>query len=490
MSTIKILASKPSPFLVQSGYTDSKNAIGITEPAASPDSTSESSIERQTQVPPDKTRGKVWIEAYGCSSSMNDSEIMSGLLMNEGYGIAKTRQEASINVIVTCSVKDNTEHKMLNRIAKLTESSRPLVVAGCLPKADQLKVQSINPRASLIGPATVQKITKVVQSSISGKKQIELESEQGSFQKLNIPKIRLNPLVSIVQIASGCLSQCSFCQTKLIKADLKSYRLGDILRQVRTDVAQGCKEIWLSSTDNGCYGRDIGTDLTELLKRCCEIRGDFKIRVGMMNPMYIPQLLHDLLGVYIQNDQIMKFLHIPVQSGSNRILKKMKRGHSAQTFLNAVQAFREKIPELTIATDVIVGYPSETEEDFHQTIELLRVTQPDIVNVSKYSSRPGVSAALEKKVDSHITKQRTQLLDKILNDISSIRNSRWLGWKGEVLVDEIGDNYIQGRNYAYKPILLNASAPCSCTPCIPSLGSKIFAKVVDYSRYALRADML
>jgi threonylcarbamoyladenosine tRNA methylthiotransferase CDKAL1 len=484
-----MLASAPHFFLVQNGYTDSKNANNNTEPEASPDSASRS-CDRPSEGPSNKTVRKVWIEAYGCSSSVNDSEIMSGLLKKEGYGIAKTPQEASVNIIVTCSVKDNTEHKMLSRIAKLTESSTPLVVAGCLPKADRLKVQSVSPLASLIGPGTVQKITEVVQSAISGNTQIELEDDVNSLQKLNIPKIRLNPIISIVQIASGCLSQCSFCQTRLVKASLKSYRVGDILRQVRTDVAQGCKEIWLSSTDNGCYGTDIGTDLAELLRKCCKIPGDFKIRVGMMNPMYIPRLLRELVNVYLQNHQIMKFLHIPVQSGSDRILRKMKRGHSAQTFLDAVQAFREKIPEMTIATDVIVGYPSETEEDFQQTIDLLRMTQPDVVNVSKYSSRPGVSAALEKKVDSHITKQRTQLLDLILNDISSTRNSRWLGWKGQVVIDEIGDSYVQGRNYAYKPVLLNTSASCGSAPCILQLGSKVNAKVINYSRYALRANLM
>jgi threonylcarbamoyladenosine tRNA methylthiotransferase CDKAL1 len=436
---------------------------------------------------PNKAGRKVWIEAYGCSASINDSEIMSGLLRNDGYCIARNPQEASVNIIVTCSVKDNTEHKMLSRIAKLSESASPLVVAGCLPKADQLKVQAINPFASLIGPGTVQKITKVVQSAVSGSTQVELEDDAKLPQKINVPKLRLNPIVSIVQIASGCLSQCSFCQTKLVKAGLKSYRPGDILRQIRTDIAQGCREIWLSSTDNGCYGRDIGTDLVELLSKCCQVEGDFKIRVGMMNPMYIPQLLQRLVHVFLQNHQLMKFLHIPVQSGSDRILRKMKRGHSARTFLDAVRIFRCNIPELTIATDVIVGYPSETEEDFQETIDLLQLAQPDIVNLSKYSARPGVSSASEKKIDSHITKRRTQCIDKIVKDISSARNSRWLGWAGEVIIDEIHKNCIQGRNYAYKPIILDTFAPSKPQPAIPSLGSKVNAKVVGYSRYALRA---
>jgi threonylcarbamoyladenosine tRNA methylthiotransferase CDKAL1 len=436
-----------------------------------------------------EAKEKVWIEAYGCSASINDSEIISGLLRNDGYEISETSHDASINIIVTCSVKDVTEHRMLHRIAKLSESGNPLVVAGCLPKADRLKVESVNPRASLIGPDTIEKITEVVRSASSGRKQVELEENKFN-QKLNIPKLRLNSAVSIVQIASGCKSECSFCQTKLVKGDLTSYRPGDIIRQIQIDVNQGCKEIWLSSTDNGCYGRDIGTDLANLLLRCCGIEGDFKIRVGMMNPMYIPQLLHSLLDIFSQNNKVFKFLHIPVQSGSDRILRKMKRGHSAQTFLNAVRVFRDKIPEITIATDIIIGYPSETEDDFRQTVDLLQAARPDIVNLSKYSARPGVLAATEKKVPSNITKNRTRHLDKILKEISFARNSLWEGWTGDIIIDEIAENYVQGRNYAYKPIMVTAPNISKVGGDVISLGSKVNIKVIDFSRHALRGNLI
>jgi tRNA A37 methylthiotransferase MiaB len=168
----------------------------------------------------------------------------------------------------------------------------------------------------------------------------------------------------------------------------------------------------------------------------------------------------------------------------------MKRGHSARTFLDVVQLFRKRIPEVTIATDVIVGYPSETEEDFQQTIDLLEVAQPDIVNLSKYSARPGVLASSEKKIASHITKERTRRLDKIVKDISSARNSRWLGWTGDIIIDEIAENCIQGRNYAYKPIVLHTGAPSKSSPCVLPLGSKVKAEVIDYSKYALRAKLI
>jgi tRNA A37 methylthiotransferase MiaB len=167
----------------------------------------------------------------------------------------------------------------------------------------------------------------------------------------------------------------------------------------------------------------------------------------------------------------------------------MRRGHSAQTFLKAVQIFRDRIPEITIATDIIVGYPSETEEDFQQTVDILEMTKPDIVNVSMYSARHGVLASCEKKVPSHITKDRSRRLDKIVSDISSLRNSQWVGWTGEIVVDEIAENFVQGRNYAYKPIILTSNHKENLRDAL-SLGSVVRVKVFGSSRYALRANLL
>ena len=251
------------------------------------------------------------------------------------------------------------------------------------------------------------------------------------------------------------MSECSFCQTKLAKGRLRSYRIGEILRQIRSDIADGCKEIWLSSTDNGCYGKDIGSDLVHLLRSCCLIEGDYKIRVGMMNPMYLPCMLKEMIEVFSANDKIFKFLHIPVQSGSDRILRKMKRGHTVKTYRNIVRAFRKALPEITIATDVIIGFPSETNEDFLKTIDLLKETEPDIVNSSKYSSRSGTEACKLKQVDSHIVKQRSEQIHKLIKEIGAKRNSIWKGWRGTVTIDEINGRNIQGRNYAYKPVLLS-----------------------------------
>jgi MiaB/RimO family radical SAM methylthiotransferase len=286
------------------------------------------------------------------------------------------------------------------------------------------------------------------------------------------------------------MSECSFCQTKLAKGMLRSYRIGDILRQMRSDIADGCKEIWLSSTDNGCYGKDIGSDLVKLLRACSALEGDYKIRVGMMNPMYLPGMIEDLVQVFSDNDKIFKFLHIPVQSGSDTILRKMKRGHTVNTYRNIVKAFRKVFPEITIATDVIVGFPSETDQDFLKTIALIKETEPDIVNSSKYSARSGTEACKLKRVDSFIIKQRSECLHKLIKETSAKRNSMWKGWKGNVIIDEIGENIIQGRNYAYKPVLLplECLALCKSSNFKTYLGDKISVEISGYSTYSLTSS--
>lgn len=349
-----------------------------------------------------KSKPKVWIEAYGCSASMADSEMIGGILKEAGYEIATKRSESALNLIVTCSVKDTTEHKMMSRIRTMVKSGKPLVVAGCLPKADKAKIESASSSASLIGPNSIDKAPDAVRSALSGDRLVALKDSQ--LDKVNIPRVRLNPVISIVEIANGCMSECTFCQTKIAKGWLRSYRIGDIVRQIKSDIKSGCKEVWLSSTDNGCYGRDIDSNLVDLLQACCSIEGNFKIRVGMMNPMYLPAILDRMVRLFCENDKLFKFLHIPVQSGSNRVLRKMKRGHTSKTFIDIVQAFRDRIPEMTISTDIIVGFPSETEDDFKQTIDLLERSEPDTVNISRYAARPKTEASgwKEMKVSSQV----------------------------------------------------------------------------------------
>ena len=419
---------------------------------------------------------KIWVEAYGCSASFSDSEMISGLIVNGGHTLADSSEESDLNLIVTCSVKDATAAKMVHRIKE--SNSKPLVVAGCLPKAEQQTVEKFAENASLLGPNSIGKTLQVIKSTLDGQKMIALDDTD--ITKIGLPKIRLNTAIGIVEIASGCMSECTFCQTKLSKGDLKSYRIGDIVRQVKTEISDGCNEVWLTSTDNGCYGLDIESDLPELVNAVSEIDKQFFIRVGMMNPMYMPKIRDGLLKSF-ESNKVFKFLHVPVQSGSNKVLNDMKRGHTEKTFRDITNEFRKKFERFTISTDVIVGFPTETEEDFEDTLNLLENTKPDIVNLSKYSQRPGTSAAEMKQIDVTEVKRRSKITYELINRISEKNNKNWIGWKGQVIFDEDHEDQIRGRNFAYKPIFVKEK---------PKIGQISTVKIIDATTHSLIGQIM
>ncbi len=414
---------------------------------------------------------KIWVEAYGCSASFADSEMITGLVVNGGHTLAQNPSDADLNVVVTCSVKDATANKMIHRIKRL--KNKPLVVAGCLPKAEMGTVEKFSPNASLLGPNSIGKTLEIIEFTLKGQKKIELEDSD--ISKVGLPKVRLNPAVGIVEIASGCMSECTFCQTKLSKGELQSFRIGDIVRQVRQEINDGCSEVWLTSTDNGCYGFDIGTDLPTLVDAVSEIEQDFMIRVGMMNPMYMPRIRNGLLESF-ESPKVFKFLHIPVQSGSNRVLKEMKRGHTAEVFRKSSELFRKKFEKFTISTDIIVGFPTETEDDFEQTLDLIGETRPDIINLSRYSARPGTKASLMEQIPVSEVMRRSKIVFDMANRISHERNQEWIGWEGEVLFDESSDGTIKGRNYAYKPVMVNSKV---------SIGQRSKVRITDAAKHGL-----
>ena len=419
---------------------------------------------------------KIWVEAYGCSACFADSEMISGLIVNGGHTLVQDKSESDLNLIVTCSVKDVTATRMINRIKE--SQSKPLVVAGCLPKAERHTVEKFARNASMMGPNSIGKTLQVIETTLNGSKIVALDDTD--LSKVGIPKVRLNPVVGIVEISNGCMSECTFCQTKLAKGDLNSYRIGDIVRQVKRELTDGCKEIWLSSTDNGCYGLDIGEDLPSLIEQVSQIPEDFRIRVGMMNPMFMPRIRDGLLKSF-ESNKVFRFLHVPVQSGSNDVLNNMKRGHTVETFKNVVRKFRTKFESFTISTDIIIGYPTETKENYEETIELLKETRPDIVNLSRYSKRPGTVAAEMPQIDVTEVKRRSKQVTELINDISLENNKKWIGWKGDVLFDENLDGQIKGRNFAYKPIFVNQMS---------EIGQICTVRVVNATNHSLIGEIV
>lgn len=397
---------------------------------------------------------KIYFESYGCSSNFADEEIMKGLLKEAGFRIVNNFREADLIVLNTCNVKLPTSQRMIHRIKFFTQTSKPLVVAGCMSKTERGRIEKINPKASLIGPNSIFRIVDVVRKTLKGKKVVFLEDIKKP--KLCMPRIRRNKVIGIIPIATGCLSACSYCIVRFARGRLFSYPLELIIKEIKTSLKEGCKEIWLTSQDNGCYGFDLGLNLAKLLEEISKIEGKFFVRVGMMNPLFVRKFLEELVKNFA-DEKIFKFVHIPVQSGSDKVLKDMKRNYSIKDFLKIVKTFRKNFPKITLSTDIIVGYPTETDEDFEKTLDLIREIKPDIVNISKFQPRPLTEASKLKPLAPKTVKERSRKIFKLVKQIALTNNEKWIGWKGEVLVDEKGkENTWISRNFAYKPIVIKS----------------------------------
>ena len=397
------------------------------------------------------TKQKFYLETYGCSANVADGEIMAGLLKENSLISVEEPEKADVNIIVTCTVKTASSHRMMHRIKRLSSSNRPLVVAGCMPKTERGLIENINPKVSLLGPEDLNRTVETVKAAIKGVQSIHLEGT--ILPNLLFPRIRRNQIIGIVKISSGCLGNCTFCQVKIAKGELTSYSPISINSEVKVALKNGCKEIWLTSQDNGCYGKDIGTDLVSLSNSILSIKGDFKIRLGMMNPEYVHNMIDKLMSV-LRDEKFFKFLHLPVQCGSNLVLKAMRRTYTIEDFINSVKRFRHDFPLSTLSTDIIVGYPTETEEDFQKTINLIKEIKPDIVNISKYGARPGTQSERMLQLDSRIVKARSKELHRIVQDTTLLNNVQWIGWRGKVLIDEKVRGAVVGRNFAYRPVII------------------------------------
>ncbi|MFQ5998501.1 MAG: tRNA (N(6)-L-threonylcarbamoyladenosine(37)-C(2))-methylthiotransferase [Candidatus Bathyarchaeia archaeon] len=422
--------------------------------------------------------GLVYVESHGCSENYADGQMMENALRNEGYRVVSRPEDATFLVYNTCAVKGPTENRMIH-ILKNSYPSKKLIVTGCLPNINFKRLNQEVRFDAAIGPSPGSQIVEVIRRIEHGEKPISLRRDS----KPNLSLLSLTPAetIRIVPISYGCTSSCTFCSVPLARGRLRSYEPTEILRQVEIGVRSGIKEIWLTATDLVCYGWDLKTTLPDLLKRICHLTQKFHVRLGMMNPSYLPRILDDLTSA-IASEKFFKFLHLPLQSGDEDVLKFMRRHYSPSEFAAITNELRAKIGFLTLATDVICGFPGETEEAFERTLETLSTIKPDIVNVSQFHPRPGTRAAKMHQVPNGITKQRSKRASDLAQEISLERNSNWVGWQGEVLIDEKGKNGTwKGRNFAYKPVVIAGEG---------DLGGKfIVAKVLKAHHNFLEAEI-
>lgn len=392
---------------------------------------------------------KVYVEAYGCTQNFGEARLMEETLQRGGHSIERSEAEAQAHVLVTCTVVEATERRMVRRIRELSTYETPLVVAGCMAAAQRDRVREIAPQARLLSPRRWPEIIDLIGAGTAcGDRAAEIESTSSGWHD------------AIVPIAQGCAGRCTYCITRVARGRVSSRPLDDLVADVRRHVETGVREIKLTGQDTAAYGVDSGPDLARLLETIDRIPGAFRVRVGMMDPLTVRPILDDLVAAFA-SEKVFKFLHLPVQSGSDRVLAAMRRDYAVREFEEIVTAFRRAYPDLCLSTDAIVGFPGETDTDFEATMDLVRRMRPDIVNVTRFSPRPGTpAAAMSGRVVGWRVKERSRRLSSLRFAVAMEVHAAQVGRDVDVLVTEPGKpGTILARTPEYRQVVLRESIP-------------------------------
>ncbi len=423
---------------------------------------------------------KVYMETFGCTFNQADSQIMAGLLEERGEEIVESPEEADVIILNTCYVKQPTEQKIINHIQKiqLKFPEKKLIIAGCMVDIDPGKLEKLAPNAGWIGARRIKSAPEVVEATLNG--DCKRVTGHGIDVKTHLPRKRSNSLIHILQICEGCLGKCSYCCTRFARGTLQSYPTSLLKQEAEQAVAEGCVEIQLTAQDTAAYGKDTGESLANLINQITSIEGDFRVRIGMMHPKNIKDDLESVINSF-KNEKVYKFLHLPLQSGNDQVLTSMKRNHSVLEYLNIVNRFKSEIPEISLATDIIVGYPTEDEDAFQDTLDVIREISPDFLHISKYQHRPGTMSSKMDEIDHVTMKKRSRSLNDLKTNISLYKNRKLLGTIQNILITDKGSKggYI-GRTNSYKTVIVDEA----------QLGSFIKVKITQSLSTYLKGRIL
>ena len=423
---------------------------------------------------------KVFIESYGCTFNQADGQIIAGNLLENDIDIVDSIEEADVVIVNTCYVKLPTEDKMTYRIQKLQNEfpEKKIIVGGCMVEIDPEKLEKIGPNISWIGPHQLNKSASVVNATYCG--DVIRETGFSKDSKVGVPKVGDDTLIHILQICEGCLGACTFCCTRFARGPLNSYPIADIVDEARNAIDNGACEIQLTAQDTAAFGRDSGEKLSDLIKEVANLDGDFRVRVGMMHPKNILNDVDEIIDA-MKHPKVYDFIHLPVQSGSDKVLSDMRRGHTISQYTEIVSKFKREIPDITLAVDIIVGYPTESDEDFDETIKLLRQIKPSLVHLSKYQHRKGAISSSLDEIPPVIMKKRSKLLSQIKEEITKEENAVLVDSIQNVLVVEKGSKggFIAKTN-SYIPVIVDDV----------ELGTFVDVKITEATSTYLKSELL
>ncbi|MCO5581564.1 hypothetical protein L7F22_035452 [Adiantum nelumboides] len=433
-------------------------------------------------IPPPGVPGvqTIYLKTFGCSHNQSDSEYMAGQLSAYGYTILEEPENADLWLINTCTVKSPSQSAMETLIRRWKKAKKPLVVAGCVPQGSK-NLKDLE-GVSIVGVQQIDRVVEVVEEAFKGHEVRLLR--RSSLPSLEMPKVRKNKFVEILPINVGCLGACTYCKTKHARGHLGSYPIATLVGRLKSVIADGVKELWLSSEDTGAYGRDIQTNLPTLLHTLvAELPNDGSVmlRIGMTNPPYILEHLEEISNI-LNHPSVYAFLHVPVQSGSDNVLNTMKREYSVGDFRIVVDTLLKLVPGVEIATDVICGFPGETEDDFEKTIELIEQYRFPQVHISQFYPRPGTPAARMKRIPTGDVKKRSRKLTAIFESFSPYCDLK--GRVVKVLVTDVAADRIHlvGHTKSYVQVLLPADEDL--------LGRFVHVRVISIGRWSVLGELV
>ena len=398
---------------------------------------------------------RVYVESYGCSQNQGEGAGIARDLASRGHELARAPAGADVGILVTCGVIGPTESRMVRRWQALSSRVPRVIVTGCLvPLRTDLMDGAGRDRTTFVPIREQEHLPALIDSwSVDAPVPRPVSPVPASVAPI--------PVVEEVVIAQGCTSGCTYCFSRLARGRLSSVPVAEVVRRVREATARGVREVRLTGLDTAAWGEDLpgGERLPDLLRSVLELPGDVRVRVGMMSPQSLEPHRAAYLDALAQGGAY-RFLHLPLQSGSDRVLESMRRGYSAELFRRQVAAARRRVPDLHLATDVIVGFPGETEEDFRATEELLESVGPETVNVTRFSPRPGTPAARLPPLPPRVAKRRSRSVAALRHRISRERLERWIGTRaiGRVIEHGPGGSSV-ARLANYLPVVLDRRPP-------------------------------
>ena len=408
---------------------------------------------------------KYFIVTYGCQMNVHESEKIAGMLSDIGYDAAASAEEADVIVFNTCCIRDTAEKRAYGNIGALkglkkANPDKIIAVVGCMTqqKGGAEALSSKFPFVDIIlGTNSLDRLPILVQQKRAKTARIVVNEDPTVDVSVDLPIYRTSGTNAWINIMYGCNNFCTYCIVPYVRGRERSRAISEVLIDVKQVLSEGYKEITLLGQNVDSYGSDLkdGTDFAALLKEIAAIPGKFRVRFMTSHPKDFNKSVVDVIA---SSNNICHNIHLPIQSGSNEILRRMNRKYTVEQYLDIVDYIKEKMPDVGITSDIMIGFPGETEEDFIQTCELVKKVRFSNAFTFVYSPRKGTPAATMEQILADIKKSRITRLVKLQNDITKQLSDEYLGNTYEILVEDVNPKYpgtVCGRTDSGRLVTVN-----------------------------------